>query len=29
MKESENKKNAVYVTDGSINTASDGLEVSR
>ncbi|MEZ7499804.1 conjugative transposon protein TraM [Flavobacterium sp. Arc3] len=29
MKENENKKNAVYVTDGSINTASDGLEVSR
>ena len=29
MKENENKKNAVYVTDGSVNTASDGLEVSR
>ena len=29
MKESENKKNAVYVTDGSINKASNGLEVSR
>ncbi|WP_339921348.1 conjugative transposon protein TraM [uncultured Flavobacterium sp.] len=29
MKENENKKNAVYVTDGSINAASDGLEVSR
>ncbi|WP_369765002.1 conjugative transposon protein TraM [Flavobacterium sp. WC2429] len=29
MKENENKKNAVYVTDGSINAAPDGLEVSR
>ena len=29
MKGSENKKNAVYVTDGSINKASNGLEVSR
>ena len=29
MKENENKKNAVYVTDGSINTAPDELAVSR
>ena len=28
MKENENKKNAVYVTDGSVNTACEGLEVS-
>ena len=29
MKENENKKNAVYVTDGSINTSPDELAVSR
>ena len=29
MKENENKKNAVYVTDGSINTAPDELAVSK
>lgn len=29
MKENENKKNAVYVTDGSINTSPDELVVSR
>ena len=29
MKENENKKNAVYVTDGSINSVPDELAVSR
>ncbi|MBC5838161.1 conjugative transposon protein TraM [Flavobacterium muglaense] len=29
MKENENKKSAVYVTDGSINTSPDELAVSR